>query len=159
MTVVAVYEDGDGDEARAELKAVAYSSTQAMYAQISTSTTQGAVGHNAVLHLKSNFFFEVFQYVVSDGGKCAHLFDPACYDGLLFVLLQILSKGVVVYNAQEVCTKYSKMVTFTVPISVDMIPSFKVVVSIVSPTGDLIADSVTIPVESINRYKVYTSYV
>jgi hypothetical protein len=35
-----------------------------------------------------------------------------------------------------------------------MAPTFKLVAMIVSPVGELVADSVTIPVQSFNRYKV-----
>lgn len=40
-----------------------------------------------------------------------------------------------------------------------MAPTFKLVASVVSPLGELIADSVTIPVASINRYKMNVTMV
>ncbi len=36
----------------------------------------------------------------------------------------------------------------------DMAPTFKLLVTIVNPMGELVADSVTVPVRSINRYQV-----
>lgn len=40
-----------------------------------------------------------------------------------------------------------------------MAPTFKLVASVVSPLGELVADSVTIPVASINRYKMNVTMV
>ena len=59
-----------------------------------------------------------------------------------------------VHGATESHSHNTKLVTFSVPVSTEMAPTFKLVAMIVSPLGDLVADSVTIPVHSINRYKV-----
>ena len=65
LRIAAVYEDDSGDQASAELNAVAYYSPQEMYVQVHSSTDEGRIGESAVLHLKSNFGFESYQYVVS----------------------------------------------------------------------------------------------
>ena len=96
-----------------------------------TSTEEGRIGESAIFHLKSNFAFDRFHYV-------------------------IISKGAMVHSSQEMLTHATKMTTFAVPISNEMVPTFKVVAMLTNPLGDLIADSVTIPVQSLNRYKVIT---
>lgn len=60
----------------------------------------------------------------------------------------------VVHGAMDNVEYSTKLVTFSVPISTEMAPTFKLVAMIVSPLGHLVADSVTIPVRCINRYKV-----
>lgn len=59
-----------------------------------------------------------------------------------------------VQGATESRPHATNLVTFSVPVSTEMAPTFKLVAMIISPLGDLMADSVTIPVQSINRYKV-----
>ncbi len=58
------------------------------------------------------------------------------------------------YSTQQAMPHASRSTTFAVTVSDEMVPTFKVVAMVVTPTGDLIADSVTIPVLSLNRYKV-----
>jgi hypothetical protein len=59
-----------------------------------------------------------------------------------------------IHGATETHPHPTKLVTFSVPVSSEMAPTFKLVAMIVSPVGELVADSVTIPVQSFNRYKV-----
>ena len=66
----------------------------------------------------------------------------------------MISKGLVIHGATETHPHPTKLVTFSVPVSSEMAPTFKLVAMIVSPVGELVADSVTIPVQSFNRYKV-----
>lgn len=68
--------------------------------------------------------------------------------------MQISSKGVVVQGVQRVHHHPTKSLTFSVPVSTEMAPTFKLVAMVLCPSGELIADSVTVPVQSINRYKV-----
>ena len=65
MRISATYKDGQGDKATAELMAVAFYSANEMYVHVGTSTEQGRLGENAVIHLRSNFGFQVYSYVVS----------------------------------------------------------------------------------------------
>ncbi len=65
LKIAATYKDGDGDKADAELRAMAFYSSNEMYVSVATSTEQGRLGENAILHLRSNFAFQVYSYVVS----------------------------------------------------------------------------------------------
>ena len=65
MRISATYKDGDGDKATAELQAVLFYSAKEMYAHVETSTEYGQLGENVVIHLRSNFGFQVYSYVVS----------------------------------------------------------------------------------------------
>lgn len=68
----------------------------------------------------------------------------------------------VLHNFKGVLDHLSKLVTFSVTVSAEMTPTFTLVAMVASPSGHLISDSITIPVLSINRYKVqinsFTSY-
>jgi len=65
MRITAYYRDEDFDEATAELQAVAFYSTRDFHIHVSTSTLQAEINEFAVFHLKSNFHFQSFSYVVS----------------------------------------------------------------------------------------------
>lgn len=71
----------------------------------------------------------------------------------------MISKGLVIHGATVANPHATRLVTFAVPISTEMAPTFKLVASLVSPLGELVADSVTIPVASINRYKMNVTMV
>lgn len=68
----------------------------------------------------------------------------------------MVSKGLIIYGATEVQPHPRKSLTFSVPVSGEMAPTFKLVAMIVNPVGELVTDSVTIPVQSFNRYKVFS---
>ena len=65
MRISATYKDGEDDKVTAELQAVAFYSAQEMYVHVETSTEYGQLGEYVVIHLRSNFAFHVFSYVVS----------------------------------------------------------------------------------------------
>ncbi len=69
MRISATYKDGDDDKATAELQAVLFYSAKEMYAHVETSTEYGQLGENVVIHLRSNFGFQVYSYVVSSSLK------------------------------------------------------------------------------------------
>ena len=71
----------------------------------------------------------------------------------------MVSKGLVIHGATETHPHPTKLVTFSVPVSSEMAPTFKLVAMVVSPVGELVADSVTIPVKSFNRYNVKTFFL
>lgn len=64
MRITAYYKDEDGDQVSTEMRAVAFYSSRDFHVHVSTSTEQGAVGENVILHLRSNFGFQSFSYVV-----------------------------------------------------------------------------------------------
>ena len=65
MKITAYYKDGDGDQVSTEQQVVAFYSVGDFYVNEATSTEEGLLGHNAVIHLKSNFDFQDYSYVVS----------------------------------------------------------------------------------------------
>uniref|UniRef100_A0A0P4XT60 Macroglobulin complement-related protein n=1 Tax=Daphnia magna TaxID=35525 RepID=A0A0P4XT60_9CRUS len=134
LRITATYKDGEGDKVSAEMRAVAFYSANDMYVHVATSTEQGRLGENAVIHLRSNFGLQVYSYVV-------------------------VSKGLVVYGATGSHPHPTKLLTFSVPVSSEMAPTFKLVAMVVSPAGELLADSVTIPVHSFNRFTVNVTAV
>nr|CAH0103527.1 unnamed protein product [Daphnia galeata] len=125
IKMTATYKDEEGDKATAEMRAVAFYSPNEMYIHVGTSTEKGRLGENAVIHLRSNFEFQVYSYVV-------------------------VSKGLVIHGSTETHPHPTKLVTFSIPVSSEMAPTFKLVAMVVSPVGELVADSVTIPVQSFN---------
>ena len=68
--------------------------------------------------------------------------------------IKVISKGAIIHGSQQDHGHPTKSLTFSVPVSMDMAPTFKLLVTIVNPMGELVADSVTVPVRSINRYQV-----
>lgn len=86
MRITATYKDAQGDRATAELEAVAFYSFDDMYVHVGTSTEYGQLGENAVLHLRSNFAFQVYSYVVS--------FVLTCFQSVLIMDIANRSGGV-----------------------------------------------------------------
>lgn len=64
MKITAHYKDDEFDVTTAELQAVAFYSTRDFHIHVSTSTEQAELNEFAVFHLKSNFHFQDFSYVV-----------------------------------------------------------------------------------------------
>ena len=158
MRITAYYKDEDGDQVSTEMRAVAFYSSRDFHAHVSTSTEQGAVGENAILHLRSNFGFQSFSYVVCYFlmihkillRYTKHVIGILIYN----TLKQVISKGVVIHGAQRNLLHATKSFTFSLPVATDMAPTFKLIVMVINPINELVADSVTIPVKSMNRYKV-----
>ena len=65
MKISATYKDGDGDNVVTELRGISFYSANEMYVNVASSTEQGQLGENAIFHLRSNFAFQVYSYVVS----------------------------------------------------------------------------------------------
>lgn len=64
MKISATYKDEDDDKVDAELRGVAFYSANEMYVNVVASTEQGRIGENVVFHLRSNFAFQFYSYVV-----------------------------------------------------------------------------------------------
>lgn len=67
----------------------------------------------------------------------------------------ILSKGNILLASQE--TTFSSIYTFAVTLSAEMSPSATIVVYHVGRFGDVLADSLTFPVNGISRNNVSTT--
>jgi len=85
------------------------------------------VGEYIVLHVQSNFYMEVFNFIV-------------------------MSKGIILLNGEE--KMQTTIRTFTVTLSAEMAPVATVVVYHVGRYGDIVADSLTFPVNGISRNNV-----
>lgn len=86
------------------------------------------MGQFIIFHVQSNYYLESFDYI-------------------------LLSKGVILVTGQEV-THASTIQTFAVTLSAEMAPAATIVVYHVGKFGDVVADSLTFPVNGISRNNV-----
>lgn len=63
--MTAFYKDDEGDQVTAEQQAVAFYSVGDFFVHVSTSTQEGLLDNYATIHLRSNFAFHDYSYVVS----------------------------------------------------------------------------------------------
>lgn len=85
------------------------------------------VGEYIILHVQSNFYMEVFNFI-------------------------IMSKGIILLCGEE--KMQTTIRTFAVTLSAEMAPVATVVVYHVGRYGDIVADSLTFPVNGISRNNV-----
>lgn len=81
-----------------------------------------------MFHVQSNYYLESFDYIM-------------------------LSKGMILLTGQEV-THASTIKTFAVTLSAEMAPAATILVYHVGKFGDVVADSLTFPVNGISRNNV-----
>lgn len=86
------------------------------------------MGEFIVFHVQSNYHLETFDYI-------------------------LLSKGTILLTGQEV-THASTIRTFAVTLSAEMAPAATILVYHVGKFGDVVADSLTFPVNGISRNNV-----
>lgn len=84
------------------------------------------VGEYIIFHVQNNFFMESFGYI-------------------------IMSKGIILLAGQE---NINSIRTFAVTLSNEMAPAATIVVYSVGRYGDIVADSLTFPVDGISRNNV-----
>ena len=65
LKITAYYKDEEGDQVSVEQQSVAFYTMSDFFVHVSTSTEQGLLGHYATIHLRSNFNFQDYSYVVS----------------------------------------------------------------------------------------------
>ncbi len=100
------------------------------YLHLSTSTQVANVNEYVIFHVRNNFFnMEKFYYVV-------------------------MSKNNIIQSALVDVPMGSNVHTFSVAVSSEMTPSFRLVVFHVDSAGMLLADAMTIPVNSIQLHKI-----
>ncbi|CAG0890979.1 unnamed protein product [Darwinula stevensoni] len=101
------------------------------YIHIFSSTQLGNIGEFAIFHVRSNFYMESFHYLV-------------------------FSKDILLYAATETIRDVSipSVATLSIPISSEMAPTFTVVVYHMAVSGEVLADSVMLPVNALNRQNV-----
>ncbi|KAF7989441.1 hypothetical protein HCN44_008115 [Aphidius gifuensis] len=124
MKIYATFLDGEGHHAQSELLLLAHESPNHKQIKISTSSKHPEVGEYLVLHVQTNFYIETFNYIV-------------------------MSKGMIVLSGQDIMQPDIR--TFSIPLSPEMAPVATAVVYHVGRYGDVVADSLTIPVNGISR--------
>ncbi|KAJ4443778.1 hypothetical protein ANN_05556 [Periplaneta americana] len=130
LTLRAFYEDAEGENAQAKMKAVQYYSPRRKYINVRSSTNDAEAGEFAVFHVKTNFLIDSFQYMV-------------------------LSKGILLYADQQIVRSSGPTITtFALPVARNMAPGFRLLVYHVTLKGELVADSTFVPVNGFNEYNI-----
>lgn len=124
LRLYANYIDPRGERAQTEILFLAHYSPQSNHVKVTTSTTNGKVGEYIVFHIESNFFMETFQYMV-------------------------MSKGIILMTGVEAFKDGVR--TMSVTLSAEMAPVATMVVWNIGQFGQIVADSVTFPVNGISR--------
>lgn len=124
MRFYADFIDGENHQAHAELLMLAHESPMERHMKVWTSTEKVRVGEYLVLHVQANFYMESFNYL-------------------------IMAKGTILLTSDEKMQRTIK--TFAVPLSPETAPTATVVVWHVGLHGDVVADSLTLPVNGISR--------
>ncbi|XP_054721683.1 CD109 antigen-like [Uloborus diversus] len=131
LVIRAFYEDDEDRQsrARAELTALPQYSKKDRYLQVSTSTRRAKAGEYAVFHVRSNFYLKSFHYLV-------------------------MAKDIIVQSGTEnVLGMINSITTFSVPVAPEMAPVFHMVIYHITPDGEVLTDSVILPVDAINQHK------
>ncbi|XP_037809897.1 CD109 antigen [Lucilia sericata] len=131
MRLQAQFVDPRGERAQTELLLVAHYSPRNQHIKVTTSTEKPVVGEYIIFHIRTNFFLEEFHYL-------------------------IMSKGVILMNDRETITEGIK--TIAVVLSAEMAPVATIVVWKITQQGQIVADSLTFPVNGISRNN-FTVYI
>lgn len=124
MKIYAYLVDGEGNRAQSELLLITHESPNHKQIKVSTSTEKAKVGEYIILHVQTNYYVENFNYI-------------------------IMSKGTILLHDQE--TMQDNIRTFAIPLSAEMAPVATAVVYHTGRYGEVIADSLTFPVNGISR--------
>ncbi|XP_018299760.1 LOW QUALITY PROTEIN: CD109 antigen [Mycetomoellerius zeteki] len=124
MRVHAHFTDGEGYRTQTELLLLAHDSPNMKHIKISTSTENPKVGQYMVFHVQTNFYIDVFNYLV-------------------------MSKGIILLTGED--NMQHNIKTFAIPLSPEMAPVATAVVYYVGRHGEVVADSLTFPVNGISR--------
>ncbi|XP_005178924.2 CD109 antigen [Musca domestica] len=131
MRLQAQFVDPRGERAQTELLLVAHYSPRNQHIKVTTSTEAPIVGEYIIFHVRTNFFLEDFNYL-------------------------IMSKGVILMNDRETIREGIK--TIAVVLSAEMAPVATIVVWKITQQGQIVADSLTFPVNGISRNN-FTVYI
>ncbi|KAI1297215.1 Antigen -like protein [Halotydeus destructor] len=120
----AIYTNLDGSSTSTTVDLYSTYSPSNRLIQVSTSTKQPKVGEYIILDVRANYYVEMFSYAV-------------------------LSKGMILLTGREEMS--SSIMTFAITLSSEMAPSSTIVIYDIARGGDVIADSLTFPVDGISR--------
>lgn len=74
---------------------------------------------------------------------------------IIFHILQVTSKGIIVQSGTEnALGTIHTITTFSIPVSPEMAPALHTLVYHVTSDGEVLADSIIIPVDAINQHSV-----
>ncbi|XP_054157976.1 CD109 antigen-like, partial [Oppia nitens] len=119
-----------GNVATTELLVVSFFSSSNRLLYITTSTENGQSGEYGIFHVYSNFYMKSFRYLV-------------------------VSKGNVLFTGDELVSGMLRSVTtFSVALSPEMSPNCNVIVYHITQDGEIISDSVSLPIEGINKVQL-----
>ncbi|KAG8180373.1 hypothetical protein JTE90_025423 [Oedothorax gibbosus] len=124
MSLEAKYADETGERAKANLLAYASYTPTNRHLQVTTSTRNAKVGEYVIFHVRADYYVEQFSYLV-------------------------MSKGMILFSGVEEMPASIK--TFAVPLSSEMAPTASIVVYDIAREGEVVADSLTFPVDGISR--------
>ncbi|XP_046595942.1 CD109 antigen isoform X1 [Neodiprion lecontei] len=124
MRIYAYLTDGEGNRAQSELLLITHESPNHKQIKVSTSTANAKVGEYIIFHVQTNYYIDDFNYI-------------------------IMSKGSILLHQQE--TMQDNIRTFSIPLSPEMAPVATAIVYHVGRYGEVIADSLTFPVNGISR--------
>ncbi|XP_046661974.1 CD109 antigen isoform X3 [Homalodisca vitripennis] len=124
MRITASFKDPTGDRSQTELLLLSHYSPNSHHIKVHTSTKNAKVGEYVILHVQSNFFMETFNYIV-------------------------MSKGIILLAGQE--TMQNTIRTFAITLSAEMAPVATVLVYNIDRRSEVVADSLTFPVNGISR--------
>ncbi|XP_075216528.1 macroglobulin complement-related [Lycorma delicatula] len=124
MRITASFKDKEGERITTDLLLLSHYSPLNHHVKVSTSTVNAKVGEYIIFHVQSNFFMESFNYL-------------------------IMSKGIILLSGQE--NMQNTIRTFAIPLSADMAPVATIVVYNIERFGEVVADSLTFPVNGISR--------
>uniref|UniRef100_A0A1A9WXK7 Thioester-containing protein 6 n=1 Tax=Glossina brevipalpis TaxID=37001 RepID=A0A1A9WXK7_9MUSC len=131
MRLQANFVDSRGERAQTDLLLVGHYSPRNQHIKVTTSTESPTVGEYIIFHIRTNFFLEEFSYL-------------------------IMSKGVILMNDRETIREGIR--TIAVVLSAEMAPVATIVVWKITQQGQIVADSLTFPVNGISRNN-FTVYI
>ncbi|XP_020798964.1 CD109 antigen [Drosophila serrata] len=131
MRLQANFVNPRGERIQTELLLVSHYSPRNQHIKVTTSTEKPVVGEYIIFHIRTNFYLEEFNYL-------------------------IMSKGVILVNDRETITEGIK--TIAVVLSSEMAPVATLVVWKINQQGQVVADSLTFPVNGISRNN-FTVYI
>ncbi|XP_034097633.1 CD109 antigen [Drosophila albomicans] len=131
MRLHALFRDPRGEHVQTDLLLVSHYSPRNQHIKITTSTEKPVVGEYIIFHIRTNFYLEEFNYL-------------------------IMSKGVILINDRETITEGIR--TIAVVLSAEMAPMATLVVWKITTQGQVVADSLTFPVNGISRNN-FTVYI
>ncbi|KAK9732382.1 Alpha-2-macroglobulin family [Popillia japonica] len=126
IRVKASFRDVKGEVIEQNLLMLAHYSPENKQIKVSTSTDEPKVGEYIILHIRSNYIVDKYNYI-------------------------IVSKGNILVTGDQIMEDYVS--TIAVTLSAEMAPVSTVVVWHIGRYGDVTADSLTFPVNGISRNK------